>query len=275
MSFTGRKSFSRKSIDKPQTTSISTSRSVPAMPQPPSPASRFGFSNSASAHNLSSHPLDSPAANLVGRKKSLSPSTASTAHSGDSHGSSGKGGSGLPSIRSLGARFGFGKSPSGGKKSLPFGGANANSLDAGLTAQIPPHASRIPMSPTSPGSPVPVLSIPLEPPPVPPLSPLFAISGPQFTRHSVDAVPARSRTPSLADSHSRSSLNLPTRRDSSPGGSGSLLRAPVGSLSRSNSWVAPSPGRASRERIEEEGESQVMNISEGGWGNRSRGRKRE
>jgi len=83
-------------------------------------------------------------------------------------------------------------------------------------------------------------------------------------RHSVDAVPERSRTSSLADSHSRSrsSLNLPTRRDSSPSGSGSLLRAPLGSLSRSNSWVAPSLGRVSRERIEEEGESQVVNISE-------------
>src|SRR5258706_10949347 len=83
-----------------------------------------------------------------------------------------------------------GKSPSGGKKSLPFGGANANSLDAGLMAQIP-QASRIPTSPTSPGSPVPVLSIPFEPPPMPPLSPPFAISGTQLTRHSVDAVPAR------------------------------------------------------------------------------------
>jgi hypothetical protein len=264
MSFTGRKSFSRKSIDKPQPTSISTSRSVPAMPQPPSPASRFGFSNSASVRNLSSHPLDSPAVGPVGRKKSLSPSTASTAHSGDSHGSSGKGGSSLSSIRSLGARFGFGKSPSGGKKSLPFGGANVNSLGADLTPQQPPQAPHIPMSPTSPHSPAPALSVLLEPTPAP-LSPRpsqLTMSAAQSTRHSVDAVPVRSRAPSLADSLSRSSLNLPTRRDGSPGGSGSLLRAPLGSLSRSNSWITPSPRRASRERIEEEGELQVMDISE-------------
>ena len=263
MSFTSRKSFSRKSIDKP--TSISTSRSVPAMPQPPSPA-RFGFSNSASARNLSSHPLDSPAAPPVGRKKSLSPSTASTAHSGDSHGSSGKGGSSLSSIRSLGARFGFGKSPSGGKKLLPFGGANVNSLDADLAPQQLPQASRIPMSPTSLQSPAPAPPASLEPAPTP-LSPRLAqlaMSAAQSTRHSVDAVPVRSRTSSRADSQSRSSLNLPTRRDGSPGGSGSgsLLRAPLSSLSRSNSWFAPSPRRASRERIEEEGESQVVDISE-------------
>jgi hypothetical protein len=269
MSFTGRKSFSRKSIDKPQPSSISTSHSVPAMPQPLSPASRFGFSNSASARNLSSHPLDSPVAGPVGRKKSLSPSTASTSHSGDSHGSSGKGGSSLPSIRSLGARFGFGKSPSGGKKSLPSGRANVNSQDAGLAAQQPPQASHIAMSPTSPRSPMPVppasfsrLLLGPAPTPLPPHLAQHAMSEAQSTRHSVDAVPARSRTSSLADSLSRSSLNLPTRRDSSPGGSGSLLRAPLSSLNRSNSWIAPSLGRASRERIEEERESQVVNVSE-------------
>ena len=54
------------------------------------------------------------------------------------------------------------------------------------------------------------------------------------------------------------SLNLPAQRDSSPS---RLLYAPLGSLSWSSSWVAPSLGQASRERINED-EWQEVNAEE-------------
>ena len=104
------------------------------MPQPLSPASRWLLKLSLSSTECF-------------RKKSPSPSTASTTRSGDSHESSGK--SGPPSIRSLGTQFGFGKSPSGEKVIACCGGEheltrrrfNSTTTTIGLAHPHVPHFS--------------------------------------------------------------------------------------------------------------------------------------
>ena len=158
------------------------------MPQPLSPASRWLLKLSLSSTECF-------------RKKSPSPSTASTTRSGDSHESSGK--SGPPSIRSLGTQFGFGKSPSGEKVIACCGGEhelalrrfNSTTTTIGLAHPHAPTSPRPPM-PAVPAVPL-VPALPplfsrasLEPTPTP-LSPRLAqlpMSKAQSTRYSIDGV---------------------------------------------------------------------------------------